>query len=138
VWYRDTFDRECPPQIELSGCGLARGLVELWARWLFESVQADGSKGFSHFWLWWRQSQKSILIDGDREGARRLRHWVFGNQRHTHKPYSSTGDWRLLQRIAFAHAWLILSGEGSGPVLAMAGAAADRQAFEAGLSTWRD
>ena len=32
VWYLDTFDRECPPSVDVRGRGLVRGLIELWAR----------------------------------------------------------------------------------------------------------
>ena len=29
LWYRDTFDMECPPSVDVSGRGLAKGLMEL-------------------------------------------------------------------------------------------------------------
>jgi len=66
VWYRDTFDRECPPSVDVSGFGLAKGLTELWARHLFEAVGVDGKGGFSRFHLWWKQEGKTIDVPSGR------------------------------------------------------------------------
>src|SRR5688500_10510710 len=77
VWYVDTFDRECPPSCELRGRGVARGLLELWARHLFETVRPDGGRGFSTFYL--KAPGGRIEVDGPWEGAVRLREWIFGN-----------------------------------------------------------
>ena len=68
VWYQDTFDRECPRQVEVAGRGLVEGLIQLWARHLFETVQADGQRGFSRFNLWWKQERRSVVVVGEWEG----------------------------------------------------------------------
>lgn len=127
VWYEDTFDRDCPRRVEASGRGLAQGLTELWARYLRETVQANSSRGFARFNLWW--ASRSIQIDGDWQGAVRLRRWVFAEV-HTHRGYVESGDTRLLFQIAAAHARLVLDGQSSKPILSTAAAAADRQDFE--------
>lgn len=127
VWYRDTFDRECPPKIEVSGCGLVQGLIELWARYLFETVQADGQLGFSDFHLKWKRG--SISIDGDREGARRLRGWLFGPKDHTYRGYVQEADPALLGQIAHAHACLIEKRFTAKEILALAAATKDESDF---------
>ncbi|MEJ2209503.1 MAG: hypothetical protein P8129_10760 [Anaerolineae bacterium] len=132
VWYRDTFDRECPPSVDARGHGLVRGLTELWARHLFETVRPDGGQGFSRFHLR-RKPGEPVQIEGDQEGAARLRAWVFGEQEHTERGYVEAGDARLLSQIAAAHAALLGAGRptsGSPQILAAAAAAHDRQAFE--------
>jgi len=131
VWYRDTFDRECPPRVEASGRNIVQGLVELWAHFLFETVRPDGRQGFSRFHLWWQHTQ--ISIKGDWEGATRLRAWVFGTQEHSTKGYIKAGNVRLLEKVARAHAQLIGVNQSSEAILAAAVAAADRQDFESGL-----
>jgi hypothetical protein len=45
VWYRDTFDRETRPSVDVRGQGLVEGLTELWARHLFETVRHGGGEG---------------------------------------------------------------------------------------------
>jgi hypothetical protein len=85
VWYRDTFDRECPPQVDVQGQGLAHGLMELWARYLFEEIGVGGRGGFSSFHFRWRNNR--INIAGSWQGATRLREWVFGTQEHSSKGY---------------------------------------------------
>jgi hypothetical protein len=134
VWYEDTFDRECPRSVDASGRGLVQGLMELWARHLCERVRADGGKGFSRFNLWWAQG--SIEIAEDREGAARLRGWVYGEVPRVRDGYVAGADARLLSRVAAAHAHLVLSGRrvASAPILDAAAAAADRRDFEARLA----
>jgi hypothetical protein len=132
VWYRDTFDRECPPSVDVSGRGLAKGLMELWARHLFETVRPGGSKGFSRFHIRWEGSWAEIK--GDWEGATRLREWVFGAKERSRKGYVEEGDARLLEKIAIAHANLISADQTSERILAAAAAAQHRQDFEARLS----
>lgn len=83
VWYQDTFDRECPRQIEIAGLGLVNGLIELWARHLYETVQANGQKGFSRFNLWWKQKGQSIQVIGEWEGLIQLREWIFGGKQQS-------------------------------------------------------
>lgn len=132
VWYRDTFDRECPPSVDVSGRGLAKGLMELWARHLFETVRPGGRRGFSRFHLRWEGNWTEI--DGGWEGATRLREWVFGAKQHSRKGYVGEGDARLLEKIAITHANLISANQTCEQILAAAGAARDRQDFEIRLS----
>jgi hypothetical protein len=132
VWYRDTFDRECPPSVDVSGRGLVKGLMELWARHLFETVRPGGGKGFSRFHIRWGGSWAQI--DGDWEGATRLRKWVFGAKKHSRRGYVQEADARLLEEIALTHAILISADQTSEQILAAAAAAQDRQDFEMRLS----
>lgn len=132
VWYRDTFDLECPPSIDASGRGLVKGLVELWARHLFETVRPDGNRGFSRFHLRWAGT-RAIAIEGDWQGATRLRQWVFGSKTHSRKGYVNEGDGRLLEQIAVTHARLILADQPDEQILAAAASAIDRKDFEARL-----
>jgi hypothetical protein len=133
VWYRDTFDHECPRRVEIAGQDLVKGLTELWARHLFETVQASGQKGFSHFNLWWEQREQSIEIVGDWEGQIRLRKWVFGDKQTARHGYVRAGDKKLLARIAEAHSKLLLAGQSSEAILTAARAASSRKDFEARL-----
>lgn len=136
VWYRDAFDRECPPSVDVRGRGLAEGLTELWARYLFETVRPDGGMGFSRFHLRWEPAY-FVHIRGDRQGARRLRQWVFGRQAHTRVGYVQAGDTRLLSQVAAAHAHLLLAGGSSEELLAAAVEAQDRRDFERRLGLLR-
>ena len=130
IWYQDTFDRECPRQVEIAGQGLLEGLIELWTRHLFETVQANGWKGFSRFNLWWKQERKSIEIVGEWEGLVRLRGWVYGGQRQTGRGYVEKVDKELLNKVAAAHENHILSGETSEEILAAAKASGRREDVE--------
>lgn len=132
VWYEDTFDRECPRSIDTSGRGLAGGLMELWARHLCGTVQANGSRGFSRFNLWW--ASRSIEIAGNWEGAVRLRKWVFGAHARGRRGDVERGDTRLLSKIAVVHAHLVLAGLSCEPILQAAAAALDRRDFERRLA----
>jgi hypothetical protein len=132
VWYRDTFDRECPPSVDVRGHGLVKGLVELWARHLFETVRPNGNRGFSRFHLHW-EGRRAIAIEGNWQGATRLRQWVFVRKTHSRKGYIKEGDARLLEQIAITHARLLLASQPEEQILAAAAAAADRQDFEARL-----
>ncbi len=118
----------------MTGQGLASGLTELWARHLFETVQASGQKGFSRFNLWWEQEKQSIRIVGEWKGATRLRRWVFGNKQQSYKGYVQEGDEKLLSKVAATHAALALADQTSEAILAAAKAAMNRQDFEARLS----
>ena len=133
LWYRDTFDRECPPQVDAQGQDLLDGLIELWARHLFETVRPGGGRGFSRFYLQWTPDGRAE-ITGDLEGARRLRKWVFGDQEHTRKGYVDAADQRLLKRVATTHRHLLEAGQTSAPILALARSAESRQAFVQALS----
>jgi hypothetical protein len=129
VWYQDVFDRESPRSVEASGRGLVKGLVELWARYLGETVRPNGSEGFARFNLWC--APRSVKIVGNREGAARLRGWVFGIRGGSIRK----GDKRLLNRIAVAHAHLIVDGQSGEPILEAAAAAVDRRDFENRLAS---
>jgi hypothetical protein len=133
VWYQDTFDRECPRQVEVAGRGLAKGLIELWARHLFEKVRTDGKKGFSRFNLWWKQKGQSIEVVGEWEGATRVRAWVFGEKQRSYKGYVQEGDEKLLSKVAATHAALALACQTSEIILAAARIAINRKDFEARL-----
>jgi hypothetical protein len=133
VWYQDTFDRECPRSVEISGQGLVRGLAELWTRHLRETVLAGGQRGFSRFNLWWKQEGRSIAITGEWEGQIRLRGWVSGKERATRGGHKQAGDETLLMKVALAHARLVMVGQSSEPILAAVKAAASRRDFEAQL-----
>jgi hypothetical protein len=132
LWYRDTFDLECPPSVDASGRGLVTGLMELWSRYLFETVRPNGSRGFSRFHLRW-EGTSAIAIEGDWQGATRLREWVFGGKEHGRKGYVWEGDVRLLEKIALAHARIIPANQGSEQILTAAACAGDRGDFEARL-----
>ena len=134
VWYQDTFDRSAPRRVEAEGRGLTAGLVELWARHLFEMVQADGGRGFSRFNLWWTQESMSVTVVGPELGMIRLRGWVFGAQRQARRGYVAAADKRLLTRVAALHGHLLLAGQTSELILAAASTSADRRAFEAELA----
>jgi hypothetical protein len=134
VWYRDTFDRECPPRMDVRGRGLVEGLMELWARYLFETVRPGGGQGFSRFHL--RYGEVGIDIVGMWEGAARLREWILGEKVHARKGYVAEADLPLLRQVASAHAHLVTAGQTCEPILAAAAGAADRRAFETRLSTW--
>jgi len=131
VWYTDTFDRDAPPRIDVRGRGLVEGLAQLWARHLFETVRPDGQQGFSSFDLRWKQGR--VVIDGDREGARRLRGWFFGKKESSYKGYVAEADPALLKKTALAHARLIVRQQGAEQILAAALAAKDRTDFAARL-----
>ena len=131
VWYRDTFDRECPPRVDVQGQGLTRGLMELWARYLFEEIGVGGSGGSSSFHFRW--NNRRINLAGSRQGATRLRKWIFGAKDHTYKGYVQEGDAELLKIIACTHAKLIQKDPFGCEVLAAADRAVDREFFEAEL-----
>ena len=133
VWYQYTFDRECPRQVEVAGRGLVKGLIELWARHLFETVRANGQKGFSRFNLWWKQKGQSIEVVGEWAGLTQLRAWVFGDKQRSYKGYVQEGDEKLLVKIATTHANLALAGQTSEAILAAARMAVSRENFEARL-----
>ena len=135
VWYQDTFDRECPRQVEVVGQGLAEGLTELWARHLFETVRVDGGKGFSRFNLWWKQERKSMEVVGEWGGMVRLREWVFGDKQRAYRGYVEEGDKGLLIRVAATHSCLIIAGQTSEGILAAAKASVSREDFEKQLSS---
>ncbi|MDA1013512.1 MAG: hypothetical protein O3A00_03545 [Planctomycetota bacterium] len=102
IWAHDRFDRECPPQKELTGRGLVSGLRELWRRHLIETVQPDGQTGFIHFNL--RCASRYVAISGPESQWVSLKSWTNNNA-------DSDGEMgeQLLEALAAAHARLILS-----------------------------
>ncbi|MBN1640869.1 MAG: hypothetical protein JXA09_06515 [Anaerolineae bacterium] len=136
VWYRDTFDPETRPSVEVRGQGLVEGLTELWARHLFETVRPGGGESFSRFHLRWEGS--AVQVTGDQAGAARLREWIYGPQQHTTHGYRAAGDARLLDQVAGTHAQLIAAGLSGEPILLAAAEAADRAEFERRLASLRE
>jgi hypothetical protein len=128
IWYDDTFDRDAPSSVDVRGRGLAKGLAELWARHFFESVRSDGQQGFSSFQLHWKRGNINIL--GDREGAKRLRDWLFGKKEHSYKGYVAEANSSLLNTLAHVHARLIDKRQVTQQMLAVAVIAKDRKDFE--------
>ena len=120
IWYQDNFDLECPRQMELSGRGLIKGLIELWARHLYETIQPSGFIGFSRFNLWWKQRVCSISIVGEKAGQIKLRQWVYGERRSNYLGCMFVADKDLLQVIAEIHSKLIISGQSSETIVAEA------------------
>jgi hypothetical protein len=133
VWYRDMFDRETPPSVDVRGIGLVNGLKELWARHLCETVQANGSLGFSRFHLRW--DRRHVTVEGPWEGAVRLRQFVFGSKRRFTAGYVKESDPRVLAVIATTHARLTMAGRTSEDMLDAAVAAADWPDLEARLAS---
>ncbi|MBN1997877.1 hypothetical protein JW935_10020 [candidate division KSB1 bacterium] len=133
LWYQDVFDRECPRRVEVIGRGLMLGLTELWARHLFETVQADGEKGFSRFNLWCTKEEKSIKVTGTWGGMVRLRKWIFGDKRNVYKNFIEEGDEGLLVKIARVHSLLVLAGQTSEGILKAAENCTSCEDFEAQL-----
>ena len=129
IWYQDSFDQDCPRQLELTGSGLATGLVELWARHLYETVQPNGTFGFSRFNLWWRQQRISIEIVGEVIGQVKIRNWVFGEQHLVSSNLVDIADTGLLKLIGEIHAKLILRGQTSEEIILIAHLINDRENF---------
>jgi hypothetical protein len=134
IWYQDTFDAGSPRQVELASRGLVKGLVELWARHLFETVQPNGQLGFSRFNLWWKQRACSVTIVGAEAGAARLRQWIFGDRQSTRQGYVQAGDGKLLEAIAAVHGQLVLVNQTSEAILAIASTSTNLEDFEVQLS----
>jgi len=132
VLYDDSFDRDAPSSVEVSGCGLVQGLRELWARYLFETVQPDGARGFSHFSLKWREGYVTAdaYWDGQWDGAKRLRQWMFGDKRNTYEGYVAEADADLLESVARTHAHLVAAEKAAVHIQALATDAQSRADFE--------
>ena len=128
--FQDTFDREAPRRVEAEGRPLIDGLITLWAHHLFETVQANGQKGFSRFNLWWRRERRSVDIRGAWEGQVRLRGWVYGATGGDLK----AADRALLRKVAAAHQECILRGGSSEAILTAAKIAESCEEFEERLS----
>ena len=115
IVYCDTFDRECPPSVEVEGRGLVPGLIELWARFLFETVQTVSSnrngtvaqlpsRGFSEFALSVDGVACGVSLRGSLVGAHRLKNWVFAAAADDAAGILDRADLRVLRAVAEAHA----------------------------------
>jgi hypothetical protein len=131
LWYRDTFDYDCPPSIDTRGTGLTAGLAELWARHLFETVQPDGMEGFSRFSLKWDGGQ--VEIAGSSAGSKRLRGWLFAAKRESASGYLDQANAMLLATLAVAHARRIDHPRAPAEILALAEASSDAEEFASRL-----
>lgn len=133
LWYQDRFELGSPRRIELSGQGLANGLVELWARHLYETVQSDGVTGFAKFDLWWKNEFWPVLIFGDEEGQVKIRQWVYGGG-EANPNYLDTADRTLLAEIAETHAGLLRNELESDAIISIASGSKSKIDFLAGLN----
>ncbi len=133
VWYEDLFDRDCDPRIDVRGKGLVKGLMELWARYMFEAVGSKGERGFSRFHLTYNKEPGSIQINDNKEGAKTLRTWLFNNKRHCERGYVGEADSELLKIIALTHAKIAGSENASGQIFHIATISKTRDAFIHGL-----
>ncbi len=129
VWYRDMFDRECPPSVEVRGRGLVKGLMELWARYLLETVRPEERIGFSRFYLR-RGNSPAVEIKGDLGSALNLRRWIAVPEIRGGRSYLNQGDTRLLSRIAVVHAGLLQAGRDASEILSAATKADNQPDFE--------
>ena len=132
VWSEDTFDREARPTMDTRGKGLLDGLTALWIRFLLETVRYEGNQDFTRFYLR-RPPAAAINIKGSSEGAKRLRHWVFGTKKREIRDYLEVADRWLLEVVITIHAQLLITGESSEPILNIAAEEADQQGFETRL-----
>jgi hypothetical protein len=146
IVHRDTFDRSEPASAELSGTnGRINGLVELWAKFLFETVHTGSrsvagptpgsiafvefaTRGFSEFGLF-IDGVGSVRIDGDLEGGLKLRRWVFGTVQYTLKHAIDEAKLPVLQVIARRHARDLAVEPTAAHLLARALTARDLDAF---------
>lgn len=137
VWHRDTFDRDCPPRVDARGSGLVSGLQELWARYLFETVTADGKRGFSNFHL--KYDDRMIGIEDGYSpgsssvgwsGAQQLREWMFGTKKTSLSGYVNEAKLGLLEKVAETHAAFLASEKSSADILETASRSSNRQEFE--------
>jgi hypothetical protein len=129
VWSEDTFDREARPTMDTRGKGLLDGLTALWIRFLLETARYEGNQGFTRFYLR-RPPAAAINIKGSSEGAKRLRHWVFGTKKREIRNYLKVADRWLLEVIISIHAGLLGNEQSSEPILNIAAEEADQQGFE--------
>lgn len=127
VWYEDTFDRECPRQVDASGQGLAAGIAQLWTRHLRETVQASGQRGFSRFNLWWKEEGRSVEAVGSPAGMVHLREWILSEPTVARYDDPVPG---LLSTLALVHSHLVLEGKTSESLVAAAAACSEREEFE--------
>lgn len=137
LWYQDRFELGSPRQIELSGQGLANGLVELWARHLYETVKPDGLTGFAKFDLWWKNQFWPVRIFGDEEGQVKIRQWVYV-EGETGQNYLDTADRVLLRAIAETHAQLLRNELESDAIILISSDSESKADFLAALNQLRE
>ena len=73
------------------------------------------------------------MVVGRWDGMVQLRRWIFGDKRQATKGYIGDGDKDLLMRVARIHAYLILAGQSSDEILAIAARCTSRDDFEGQL-----
>lgn len=129
IWYQDNFEIPGHRKMELAGCGLVNGLVELWARHLYETVQRNGAFGFSRFNLWWRQQKTSIVIIGEVAGQVKIRNLVFGQRRLHSSSFLDIADTGLLELISEIHAKLVMRGQTCEEIILIARQINNREDF---------
>jgi hypothetical protein len=122
--------------VDVSGVGLVQGLRELWARYLFETVSADGAHGFSRFSLRWSGGYVSVdaYWDGQWDGAKRLRQWMFRDKPDPTRGYVAEARAELLDKVARTHAHLVADDKAATRIQALAATARDRADFERKLA----
>lgn len=139
LWVEDTFDRETPRQVEVSGQGLAAGLIELWTHHLFGGISDGGHATFTRYNLWWRRRSISIEIAPEPLPLRRLRRWLLGDTKQGRASAVATGDRDLQAHVAAVHGALIIAGAtrpstaGTRPILEAAAATRDGDDFRSRL-----
>lgn len=144
IWHRDTFDREEPSACVARGVGLTKGLVQLWARYLFETVhqvsEFDGKRmitrwlpgGFSELSLHW--AGRRVEIGGDDDGPGKLRLWIFGEQENCESYARLIAERPRLRTVAEAHALIVTAPNAPRRILRAARSAADWAELEASLA----
>ena len=122
LWYRDLFDRECPPQCEAKGVGLVEGLKKLWERRLCE-----GATGLASFHLQCGPRRIDIAGDGSGGAAAQLRRWTF--PAHGDADRDAAADDEVLEKVAATHAVLVRRGSNAQPIFQAAAEATSREQF---------
>lgn len=135
IWYQDNFDRECPRLIECEGVDLIQGLQELWLRHLFETLQPNGTLGFSRFNLWWLQRKTDVVIKGNIHNLIIIKNWVVNDRKGSIKKYRQFADLHFLERIAFAHCLLIINNDTAEPIINLVSSVKSKKEFDQSLST---
>ncbi len=145
VIYSDSFDRECPPSTQVSGHGVIPGFVELWCRFLHETVRPEGRAGFSHFELWFDGGPIRVGFERvDFKQAATIRRWVFGSLGPTTESVYEQADKELLHVLARAHARMRTTNGAAAAIVACAesiarvGSAGPRSGAEGGAESIDD
>lgn len=130
LFYQDTFDRDSYPSLEVEGCGLVPGLMELWVRYLGEELG-----GFSAFNL--ALETTGVRIQGPRSTMERLKHWVLEG-RLLDNGHLKAADLEFTRQLALGHARLVDQGLGLESLLAGAESTPDKTEFLGWLeSRWQ-